>query len=446
MKAAGWTTVAHSDGITKTASGTNNNDSWGSNSNPSNDTYPSGFETSQAPWIVMSGPKTLKIPLSSAPTGTPLRGETINQATSSAEGELLGYVWSVADSSGWMIILPRVGTFDSTHVITGASSSATLTPTGTLKTYSREVMFGKTTASDTVSGQVYYVCCDPIGEASSLFSYLATQSGCTATVPPGSGGTNNGFPTYGNTSSPTNGAIAIKGTGGSTTTNYWFTYSSGFIGNAQIACVNATPATGISADGSFYVALDSTNGSSSLSGIGYQRIDDGEPGDVDPYLWIYSEGSYNTSWSRTTPGDGSNNTFTAQNIFGNYPPFAGYTARGVTVNSSNRDIANGFRGAISAAPGSSTPVFMDNTSTVKTWNHPSSSSPPIVRENVVAYSNGNLTNTFHQIKGRFRWMFCNSIGQYLGTSDSNTFLCVSTANSSYPAIYIGPYDGASTPT
>ena len=127
MKKAGWNTVAHSDGITKTSAGTNLNDSWGINADPSSDVYPAVFDTTQAPWIVMSGPVTLKIPLSANPTGTLLRGEKITQATSAAEGELLGYVWSVADSSGWAVVLPRTGTFNNSNIVTGATSAATFT-------------------------------------------------------------------------------------------------------------------------------------------------------------------------------------------------------------------------------------------------------------------------------------------------------------------------------
>jgi hypothetical protein len=56
MKKAGWNVVAHSDGVTKIAAGTNANDSWGTNIDPSLDVYPSAFDTAQIPWIVLSGP------------------------------------------------------------------------------------------------------------------------------------------------------------------------------------------------------------------------------------------------------------------------------------------------------------------------------------------------------------------------------------------------------
>ncbi len=444
MKKAGWTVVAHSDGITKIAAGTNLNDSWGSNTDPSSDAYPIAFDTTQAPWIVMSGPQTLKIPLSANPTGTFLRGEMITQAISSAEGELLGYVWSVADASGWAVVLPRTGTFDATNIITGATSTATFVPTGTIITYAREIMFGKTTANDTVNGQIWYTCCDTVGESTSLFSYLATQTGCTATIPPGSGGTNNGFPTFGNTVSPTGGAIAIRGTGGSTTTSPWFGATSGYIGSAQITCVNAIPGAGISADGSFYVLLD-CNVANSLAGIAYQRVDDGEPGDVDPYLFIgVSNSPAPNTWVRTsnTASYGTTAVFAQATNYGlttqNQVNCYGYTARGVTVSSSVRDIAQ-------AAMAAHTSAITSSTTSMKVMNHPSAASSPIVREKIITWFPGTVTNGLHALKGKFRWLFTTSVGSVLQTSDSNTFICAGTNSGAFPAVWIGPYDGITTP-
>jgi len=445
MKKAGWNTVAHSNGITKVSAGTNLNDSWGSNVDPSSDVYPSAFDTTNAPWIVMSGPVTLRILLSANPTGTLLRGEKITQATSAAEGELLGYVWSVADGYGWAVVLPRTGTFNNSNTITGATSNATFVPTGTIQTYNREVMFGKTTANDTVNGQIWYVCCDGYAESTSLFSYLATQSGCTAIVPPGSGGTNNGFPTFGNTADPTGGAIAIRGTGGSTTHSTWFGTTNGYIGNAQITCVNAIPATGTSADGSFYIAAD-CNQVGALSGFAYQRVDDGEPGDVDPYVWIHvSPHNLPTTYVRTSNIGtyGNTTTFFAGSQYGLIGQtqicIFGYTARGIMVSSNARDIAQGGYSTYSGA--------MTNSSvSIKLWNHPSVTTPPILREKIIVFFPGTVTNGLHAVKGKFRWLFTTAAGSLYQTSDSNTFLCVGTGTVPYPALWMGPYDGVSTPT
>src|SRR4051812_10397804 len=112
MKKAGWTVTAHSNGTTKVSSGNNGNDSWGNNGDPLLDTYPSFLNSALGCWIVMRGPSTLKIPINVAPTGAPLRGEKITQANTSAEGELIGYVYDAASTSGWMVVMPRAGTFN----------------------------------------------------------------------------------------------------------------------------------------------------------------------------------------------------------------------------------------------------------------------------------------------------------------------------------------------
>jgi hypothetical protein len=124
----------------------------------------------------------------------------------------------------------------------------------------------------------------------------------------------------------------------------------------------------------------------------------------------------------------------------------GYSARGVTVNSNARDIAAPFSAAVSASAGSSLLALTNNASSVKLLNHPSASSPPIVREKILVYCPGAVTNGFHHFKGRLRWMFFTSVGSKLQTSDTNTFLCLSTNATVYPALWIGPYDGSSTPT
>ena len=161
MKKAGWTTAYSSDGSTKSAT-----DLWGSNVDPANDTYPA-FD-SVACWIVMRGPSTVKIGITAAPTGTPIRGEIVTQATSGATGELLGYVFDSVGGSGWIVIVPRTGTFNGTNNITGGTSSAVFT-VSSYKLYVREVMFCKAVSS-TVNGTVYYMCADSSSESTSLFS------------------------------------------------------------------------------------------------------------------------------------------------------------------------------------------------------------------------------------------------------------------------------------
>jgi hypothetical protein len=199
MKKAGWIVTASSDGYirdvtgtpgtSQTASTAATTDRWGNNADPNNDTYPiNNLSDAGACWIVLSGPKTVKIPLNAAPTGIFVRGETVTQATSSAEGELLGYVWDIAGLTGYAVILPHTGTFDNSHTITGSTSSATFVPTGTVVVYGREIMISKASGINTnnpyagTQGLIYYVCADVVAEAAQFFSAVANGTTLASTT------------------------------------------------------------------------------------------------------------------------------------------------------------------------------------------------------------------------------------------------------------------------
>jgi len=438
MKAAGWNTVSHSNGAAKTAAGTNNNDSWGNNADPLLDTYPA-FDAA-APWIVMQGPSTLKIPISGNPSGTPLRGEKITQSATSFEGELLGFVWDSVGATGYMVVMPRVNTPNNATAIVGFTSGASFTPIGTIVTYQREVVFSKATAASLLLGDIYYVCADASAESTSLFSTLATSAGATATIPPGGGGTGNGFPTLG---------ITIRGTGGTAaTTAAWFgNVTSGYGSFAQIACANATPATNITGDGSFWTALPTTS-YNQTTGFMFTRLDDQEPGDVDPYVWMTMQNGTFSTWSRTSFIGGSTGnafTWTIANMSATTPCLVGYQARGITTDS--RDVVAPFFGtslnaggqtgtyalSVTASPG----IFRELSTTVQ--------NPPWTRELMSVGCPGTTAGTFKQLKGRCRWIAFTSLGNTLDTFDNKTWFCVTTVNASAPAILLGPYDGVSTP-
>jgi hypothetical protein len=399
-----------------------------------------GLDTVDA-WIVLSGPQTQKIPISAAPTGTPLRGETITQATSSAEGELMGYVWDSVGSSGWMAVLPHTGTFDNTHTITGSTSGATFSPTGTIVTYNREVMFFKDTSQ--TSGTIYYGCFDASGESTQLFSSLASQTGCTAAVGPGMGGTSNGFPSKG---------IVIRGTAGSTTTTGFFIYTSGFQTNAQIAATNCTPATGVSADGTFYIVLSNSSVTNVAIGFGLLRLDDTEPGDCDPFVFLVP-GNGN-SYSSLTNSSTQNSygslqyTFAVTNLRnGSYPYFFGNQSRGNgTLDVFNAytampqvDIISNVTYAIGTSNSLGSPMRIINSP---------ATTRPLILEPIAIYTNGlsSVSNSKNQYKGRCRWLFYSSIGNTYDTFESKSLLGVSVAATGYsPCLVIGPYDGSTTP-
>lgn len=305
MKAAGWVYKSSSDGTTKDTSGTATNDKWGGNANPLLDTYPSfpGGNTTAQAWWNAQGPSTLKIPIGAAQvagtyTGF-MKGENISQATTGAQGEIIGYLFDGYAQTGFLVVMPRVDGsgadphgWDHTHVITGSLSGATVTPSATVIEFVREIVFWK---DNTLTGLTQYVqCVDQSAESASRFSVLAGSAGCTGSVAPAGGGTGNTFPAVGSyTAGGTGGSQSSNAIGLATNIAQFFDVS-----KVQIIAVNATYSNGISADGTYmYVIGAGSNGSASASPQwdyyafqGFQRVDNQEDGDVDPYVSLVISG------------------------------------------------------------------------------------------------------------------------------------------------------------
>lgn len=430
MKAAGWSVVAVSDGVNKRTltTGTpasNANDYWGTNTDPLVDTYPS-FD-SVAAWIVMKGPSTIKLEFTTAP-GDLLRGEAVTQTTSGATGELLGLVWDAGLSEGWAVIMPRTGTFNNSDVVTGDVSGETFTPTA-YKEYVREVMFAKSSAN-TTTGTMYYICADLSAELTSLFSSLADSDGCSGGVHPAGGGSGNTFPSIG---------MNLKGTAGGTSHVNWFYDSANFNTYAQAMAVNATPSSGVSADGSFWVTTSMTSAGNGQHVIGFCRVDDQEPGDIDPYVWFGTGNPTKTTYTNNTTVSAISATllpFTAMvSSTGNSLANLAYVARG---GNASRDKAAAFYWTISAI------TYNNSGIETRIANYPGvSGGCPYLRDYPMLVSN-RITEQWY--KGRFRWLFICSNGNHLDTFDTKRFLVILAKSGTLnPAIAIGPYDGTSTP-
>lgn len=437
MKAAGWNVKAHSDGFTKQASGTNNNDSWGNSSDPLLDTYPS-FDTAAA-WIVMEGPKTLKFPLVGVPSGTFLRGESVTQSNTGATGEVLGVVWDSGTSSGWAIVMPRTGSFNGVDGVTGDTSAAGFIPSA-MKTFTREVVFFKNT--NITAGTCYYVCADQSAETASLFSSLASSAGCTATIAPGAGGTANAFPAI---------AITMRGTGGAVTHGDWFSTTSGFAGMANLVATNATPSAGVTVDGTFWALCSRTTPVGSFGLFGFFRLDDSEPGDVDPFVWHWSSNNSVSTYSRTSQVSfSSSSDFTWTELMaGTSVRWKGYAARDCPVTA--RDIATYFYGGYrnSGSQNSYQPSLCTGaTNAHRLANHPAAN-PPYLRDQVHIITDASFAAGLpvRYFKGTVRWFQLASTGGYKDTYDGLSWLVVFPYNgSTNPSILLGPWDGSTTPT
>ncbi len=447
MKAAGWTVMASSDHFTKDTSGVAANDLWGGNVNPLADTYGGTLldDTTTGGWIVLRGPSTIKVPLSANPTGTFIRGETVTQATSAAEGELIGYVWDSVGLSGWAVILPHTGTFDNSHVVTGSTSTATFTPTGTVVEYVREFVFGRDTSSTAnakINGWIWYICADVVGENALLPSTLATAAGCTAVVPPGGGGTSNAFPSKG---------ILIRGTSTALGYSGWITSSTNTFSatnNGQIFAKNATPATGVSADGSWGASCTNTTTANAVDHFGYQRLDDTEPGDVDPFVVVCRNNSSLSAWNGTSTAASTISTTTWGSTVVGSPDFQGYQARGCPITTRDVVAAFGATFLYYGNMGGTASSFIGAVWSAARFlqNHPAASTP-VLREPLTIgnAANGAITNSSPTYKGRCRWAQIAALGTTYDTYDAKTWLVVGVASASVPVLLV-PYDGVTVPT
>jgi hypothetical protein len=437
MKAAGWVYKGSSNGTSKDATGTASNDKWGGNASPLLDSYPTAL-SSVAAWWCASGPNVIKISITSAATGTFTRGESVTQTSSGATGELVGYVFD-ATNGGWVIIMPRTGTFDSTHVITGNSSGATVTSTG-VKTYTQEVVFCKDTS--VLNGNIYWIMADASAESSALFSTRVSVSAVTATVAPGQGGTSNTFPTQ---------AICILGEGGVTSGPSTWASTGTATAHCLVSAVNATPGSGVSADGTAWVMFSDTSEVNLQSIVlGIFRLDDTEQGDVAPFEWLCPTGSSFASYNRTTnAGLGTTVPWGSFGISSTYV-FQGYIARGVGSGAGTvPDVANYHKVIVLHDSVTGSPYHVSNTtSQVRVQNHPATTKP-LTEETISLYNDSQTTTSAlqQQLKGRIRWMRWCSIGNVFETTDNATWVCwLAQVTNTNPAVFIGPWDGATQPS
>ena len=230
-------------------------------------------------WWLASGPSYIKVPITSAPTGTFRRGENVVQAVTGAEGEIRGYVFN--GTAGVLCIAPRKrGSggdpygWATGNAITGDDSGASVSQDGAANAYTQQIMLWK--GNDQEHGTIYIQAIDKVGETADDFETLASAAGCTATNGPGMGGTGNSFPAL---------AYVIAGDGSSAAEVNWNgSNSTQNIGNGQIIATDAIEEEGYSANGSWGCF---SAGQSSLTGhAGYFHLlcDDGEPVDFHPYV------------------------------------------------------------------------------------------------------------------------------------------------------------------
>lgn len=435
----------------------NNNASAGSNTNagqwteldPLLDVYPGAFQSNGGSgcWINLQGPSTLRIPISTAATGTFIKGENITQSVTGAQGELLGYQFNVSLNTGFLVVMPRVngtgggvkGWSTGVTTITGGASTATVsTAAGTPAEFIREMVFWKGTSTQT-TGTWYYQCVDQAAEASSRFSSLATAAGTTSVIAPGGGGTNNAFPILG--------TCAIRGTGGAQTPSTWIWSSTATLaGKVQLMAVNADYTLGSSADGSWTLAVGYPNtNSGAYVGFGFYRLDNTEDGDVDPYAVFIPNATAAYTVNRTgaqAPFSGTDHFSCNNNNGATF--FCGFRRRGFTSG----DAFQQFNAA------SLTPVGTSQTNLIYNFTVDNdsiatsiASVPPRVRDPIWVVSTQVAQTVTNQLfgkmrKGTVRWGFMLAGGNGGDTYDSRRWLQLSSNNGAW---VMGPWDGITTP-
>lgn len=420
---------------------------------PVAETYPTALN-GVAAWWAARGPSILKVPIGSAtpsPGGSGLsflRGENVVQATSDAEGEILGVVTDTVGGTGYLVIAPRVrGTgadpygWSDSDTITGALSGASVTATATVREYRNEIVFWKSTTENT--GTIYMNTLDianPTDGSDLSFATLAVAAGTTPVVAPGGGGTGNGFPTHGwlvlglNTTNSTPPKWPGLTSGG--------TYNAG---NAQIICVDAIEEENHTADASWLIAFAETSltGGAHGGGLAFQRLDDHENGDLHPYvaiaLGVANSALYTNSRTTITYTSSIADRFNlSANGFGTSTSFGrklfGWRRYGLTAESFQE-----FEGSVDQATQTSSLVMATNPSTPAIVSTAVTTTK--VREPLRVVS---IQASFKMHKGTLRWLSIAQGGNGTDTYDDMQFLQLSP-NATGPVV-VGPWDGVTVAT
>jgi hypothetical protein len=452
LKKAGWTYKASSSGSSKDATGVAGNDKWGGAIDPLTDAIPS---LANGAWWCAQGPSVLKIPITSAIAGSFIRGENVIQGTTGAEGEVLGAVFDTGSSTGWIVIAPRVAGsgadpqgWDHTHAVTGALSAASFTPSAAVIEYATQIVFWR--GSDLTVGTWYFQTVDRVGEAASQFSTLVGAAGCTNTVAPGGGGTGNAFPTVG--------SWVPLGTGGSAGHKEWPGTTSGgpgnpiAIGKTQIMVANCTPATNVSADGSFILALGNPGvNAGSYTGFSLQRLDDQEEGDVCPFVTWHPCTTGATVAVADASGTTTNNDLStwAPGIGGGMGRSSSVTLGAAWLRSWRRRGLSGesfvpLEGASLAVfgAGGSLPNTLVNIIVTDGEKVASEETVSFVAEPVWV---GCFQNLFKTRKGTLRWLLLVPSGNGNDTYSAKSYVQLANFGTPGFALIGGPWDGTSTP-
>jgi hypothetical protein len=236
-------------------------------------------------WVLLESFRNLQLTGTIQPVGEFVAGETVTQTGTGATGRLIGRpVWGPITGKSSCVIMPMGGQFNSSGVITGNISGATMTP-ATLYEFARNIVFSKGSAIDTTTGSGWYEVYDTTAEASISLVAKASDSACTATVAPGGSTTpsnakNTGFSYVLRGDNPTaSGNPVIHATGiiGEITPFPSITQPNG---RYQIVVSNHMPYAGEEVDGTWRVVVGNTGGGG-VNMLSQERVDSNPDNEVD---------------------------------------------------------------------------------------------------------------------------------------------------------------------
>lgn len=180
------------------------------------------------------------------------------------------------------------------------------------------------------------------------------------------------------------------------------------------------------------------------------RLDDTEPGDVEPFIWHWASSNSFATYSRTSQTSFFNTVdLTYVELFQtNGVRWKGYVAR--DCPQTTRDVASYFMGCYRNASHNAYLPSMNvgQPSSHRVANHPSTT-PPFLRDFVSVVTDCSYTGSpsLRMHKGTVRWFQLTSNGAYKDTFDTKQWLMMYPyGNAISPGILVGPWDGSTTPT
>lgn len=399
---------------------------------PTSAVYPTSADD-KAGWLLLRGPTLVRLGITAEPTL--LRGEWVKQTQEAGFATGIVRDWVFNGTSGWLVVQPAAGTFQNSLNLVGQTSKGTAIVGTGLREHVIEMVIYKDDTTD--YGGMFFQSIDTVSESDYLFSTLAYADGCTETVPPGGGGTDNAFPSVG--------SFNVRGDPANLAANIaWFDQTPN--GNLQCAAANCLRSPHNVQDGTFWLLATDEADAGLTSGMGFFSTVGGEPADVAPYVVSYP---CNTATSATSAKIGGTTT-------GNYwsqgdlvavdacVPFHSWRRRGAGSDDT-------YFNPRLLYTGNAVPELPLVTLTSAADSHDAVELVPSISPDFMYWLEApQLAGVFtsaKQRKGYPRFMRLISVGLELDTfGDGATWLCVGRASAeNYMGIVLGPWNDTAAP-